>query len=70
MPDESGSDGTEEQEQPHEVEGTVPSQWWLDLKVENQELRSENARLQAMVRALQDDRMRAAKAALGDEQTT
>lgn len=24
----------------HEVEGTVPSQWWLDLKVENQKLRA------------------------------
>lgn len=32
-------------ESQYEVEGTVPSQWWLDLKIENQQLRKENERL-------------------------
>ena len=48
LPEECGSDGTEEHEQPHEVEGTVPSQWWLDLKLENQGLRNA---LEAVVTA-------------------
>lgn len=40
--------------QDHEVQGTVPSQWWLDLKLENQRLREENELLRAEVERLKE----------------